>query len=108
VIFREHFWLAFAGITVAVIGVNGARAIFWTIPPRFLSGMAAAGGLAVINSIGTSGGQVGPYVMGWLRQNTGSFTIGLLSLSVFLLAAAALAWWLALRVRRGPDVAADL
>ena len=61
--------MAFAGITVAVIGVNGARAIFWTIPPRFLSGMAAAGGLAFINSIGTSGGQVGPYVMGWLRDH---------------------------------------
>ena len=43
-------------ITVALIGVNGARAIFWTIPPRFLSGVAAAGGLAFINSIGTTGG----------------------------------------------------
>jgi len=108
VVFRGNFWMAFAGITVAVIGVNGARAIFWTIPPRFLSGIAAAGGLAFINSIGTSGGQVGPYVMGWLRQYTGSFTIGLLSLSGFLLAAALLAWWLALRVRREPDVAPDL
>ena len=37
-----------------------ARAIFWTIPPRFLTGMAAAGGLAFINSIGTTGGFVGP------------------------------------------------
>ena len=108
VVFRDSFWMAFAGITVAVIGVNGARAIFWTIPPRFLSGMAAAGGLAFINSIGTSGGQVGPYVMGWLRQYTGSFTIGLLSLSVFLLAAASMAWWLAVRVRREPDVPPDL
>lgn len=105
VIFREQFWLAFAGITVAVIGVNGARAIFWTVPPRFLSGMAAAGGLAFINSIGTSGGQVGPYVMGWLRQYTGSFTIGLLSLSGFLMVAASLAWWLAVRVRRETETA---
>jgi MFS family permease len=105
VVFRDHFWMAFAGITVAVIGVNGARAIFWTVPPRFLSGMAAAGGLAFINSIGTSGGQVGPYVMGWLRQYTGSFTVGLLSLSGFLLMAASLAWWLAVRVRREPDTA---
>ena len=104
-VFRDHFWMAFAGITVAVIGVNGARAIFWTVPPRFLSGMAAAGGLAFINSIGTSGGQVGPYVMGWLRQYTGSFTVGLLSLSGFLLMAASLAWWLAVRVRREPDTA---
>ncbi len=60
-------------ITVAVSGVNAARAIFWTIPPRFLSGLAAAGGLAFINSIGTSGGFVGPTIMGWLTDRTGSF-----------------------------------
>jgi MFS family permease len=105
VLFRDSFWMAFAGITVAVVGVNGARAIFWTVPPRFLSGMAAAGGLAFINSIGTTGGQVGPYVMGWLREYTGSFTVGLLSLSGFLLAAATLACVLALRVRREPHTA---
>ena len=92
VVFRDHFWMAFAGITVAVIGVNGARAIFWTVPPRFLSGMAAAGGLAFINSIGTSGGQVGPYVMGWLTDETGSFNAGLLAMSGFLILAAVLAW----------------
>jgi nitrate/nitrite transporter NarK len=103
VAFRENFWLSFAGMTVAVIGVNGARALFWTIPPRFLSGMAAAGGLAFINSIGTTGGQVGPYVMGWLRESTGSFTVGLLVMAGFLLAATSLAWWLAVRVRREQD-----
>ena len=108
VLFRDHFWLSVAAITVAVMGVNGARAIFWTIPPRFLSGMAAAGGLAFINSVGTSGGQVGPAVMGWLRDTTGSFTGGLLSLSGFLLAAALLAWGLAWQVRRADDAAADL
>ena len=57
--------------TVAVSGVNAARALFWTIPPRFLTGLAAAGGLAFINSIGTSGGFVGPYIMGWLTERHG-------------------------------------
>ncbi len=57
------FWVSVFWITVAVTGVNGARAIFWTIPPRFLTGMAAAGGLAFINSIGTAGGFVGPYAL---------------------------------------------
>ena len=96
-------------ITVALIGVNGARAIFWTIPPRFLSGLAAAGGLAFINSIGTSGGQVGPSIMGWLRDYTGSFSAGLLAMSGFLLLAAGLAWSMRLLVR-GQDraAAADL
>jgi ACS family tartrate transporter-like MFS transporter len=69
---------AVLGICVALIGITSARGIFWSIPPRFLQGMGAAGGLALINSIGTFGGFVGPMVMGWLRDATGSFSIGLL------------------------------
>jgi MFS transporter, ACS family, tartrate transporter len=99
VLFAERFWVSVAGMTVALVGINGARAIFWTIPPRFLSGLAAAGGLAFINSIGTSGGQVGPAVMGWLREHTGSFSAGLLAMSGFLVLAAILAWSLKLLVR---------
>jgi sugar phosphate permease len=90
--FAGHFWAQVAGITVAITGVNGARAIFWTIPPRFLTGMAAAGGLAFINSIGTTGGFVGPYVFGWLTDETGSYSAGLLAMSGFLILAAGLAW----------------
>ena len=92
IVFRNNFWLSVVWMGVAVTGVNGARAIFWTIPPRFLTGMAAAGGLAFINSIGTTGGFVGPYVMGWLTDETGSFSAGLLAMSGFLVLAAALAW----------------
>jgi nitrate/nitrite transporter NarK len=79
-------------MALAITGINGARAIFWTIPPRFLTGMAAAGGLAFINSIGTTGGFVGPYVMGWLTDETGSFNAGLLAMSGFLILAAVLSW----------------
>jgi sugar phosphate permease len=92
ILFAGNFWASVAAITVAVTGVNGARAIFWTIPPRFLTGMAAAGGLAFINSIGTTGGFVGPYVFGWLTDETGSFSAGLLAMSGFLVLAAGLAW----------------
>jgi MFS family permease len=105
----EHFWLSVFWVTIAVVGVNGARAIFWTIPPRFLSGVAAAGGLAFINSIGTTGGFVGPNVMGWLTEHTGSYSAGLLAMSGFLLLAAGLAWSLKLLVRgQEKAVAADL
>ncbi len=76
---------------MALTGINAARGIFWTIPPRFLTGIAAAGGLAFINSIGTMGGFVGPYIMGWLVDRTGSFSAGLAVMAVFLLAAAGLA-----------------
>jgi MFS family permease len=103
-----HLWTSAFFFTIAVIGVNGARAIFWTIPPRFLSALAAAGGLAFINSIGTMGGQVGPAIMGTLKTMTGTFTAGTLVLAAFLLLAATIAWRLSQRVRREKDAAADL
>lgn len=92
ILFSGHFWVSVAMMALAITGINGARAIFWTIPPRFLTGMAAAGGLAFINSIGTTGGFVGPYVMGWLSDETGSFNAGLLAMSGFLILAALLSW----------------
>lgn len=92
--FSDNLWLSVPWMAVAVTGINGARAIFWTIPPRFLTGVAAAGGLAFINSIGTAGGFVGPTVMGWLTDLTGSYTAGLFAMCGFLLASAALAWTL--------------
>jgi MFS family permease len=96
----SHFWLGVIGLTVALTGINAARGIFWTIPPRFLTGMAAAGGLAFINSIGTTGGFVGPYVMGWLTGQTGSFDAGIAAMAGFLLAATGLSWSLKLFVKQ--------
>src|SRR5215831_13590460 len=96
----EHFWLSLAFLTLSLAGINAARGIFFTIPMRFLTGMALAGGLAFINSIGTSGGFVGPIVMGTLVDRTGSFDAGLAALAGFLFVAAALAWSLQLFVKR--------
>jgi MFS family permease len=96
VAFQSAFWLSVAALTVALIGINAARGLFWSIPPRFLTGLGAAGGLAFINSVGTTGGFVGPSIMGWLTDRTGSFSAGLFALSGFLLLAAALSWSLKL------------
>jgi nitrate/nitrite transporter NarK len=90
---------ALVGITVALIGVTAARAIFWTIPTRFLTGIAA-GGLAFINSIGTLGGFFGPAMMGWLKDATGSFLVGLAAMAGIMLIATALALSLKLWVTR--------
>ena len=84
------FLLALAGLTAVVVGTNAARAVLWTIPTRFLAGIGAAGGLALINSVGTFGGFVGPSIMGGLRELTGSFDAGLLALSGFMFVAVAL------------------
>src|SRR5689334_23714778 len=92
ILFRNNFWFSVLWMAVAVTGVNGARAIFWTIPPRFLTGMAAAGGLAFINSVGTMGGFVGPTIFGWLKDETGSGSASLAAMAGALLIASALSW----------------
>ena len=93
-IYTTNFWLSLMWVTVALVGITSARAIFWTIPPRFLTGMGAAGGLAFINSVGTMGGFVGPSVMGWTTERTGSFRGGLAAMAGALLMATCLAWLL--------------
>jgi MFS family permease len=99
-IMTGNFWLSLAFLTVSLAGINAARGIFFTIPMRFLTGAALAGGLAFINSIGTSGGFVGPIIMGTLVDRTGSFTAGLGALAGFLFVAAALAGSLQFFVKR--------
>src|SRR5207249_5940296 len=66
---------------------------------RFLTGIAAAGGLAFINAVGTAGGFLGPSIMGWLKDLTGSFNAGLVAMAGFLLLATALTGALKLFVR---------
>jgi len=67
--------------SVAGFGIFGCLPVFWTLPTAFLSGAAAAGGIAIINSIGNLAGFVGPSVMGMIKDSTGSFTDGLLVLA---------------------------
>ena len=73
--------LKMAALSVAGFGIFGCLPVFWTFPAAFLSGAAAAGGIALINSIGNLAGFVGPYAMGRIKDVTGSYTGGLLSLS---------------------------
>jgi D-galactonate transporter len=68
-------------LSVAGFGIFGCLPVFWTFPAAFLSGAAAAGGIALINSIGNLAGFAGPYAMGRIKDITGSYTVGLLSLS---------------------------
>lgn len=65
--------LAFILLMIALCGAFGAFSPFWAIPPSFLTGAAAGGAIAMINSIGNLGGFFGPYVVGYLRDLTGSF-----------------------------------
>ena len=72
-------------LIVTVVGILSFQATYWAIPSGFLTGRAAAGGLALIVSIGNLGGFAGPYVIGYLRESTKGFTIPLLTISAVLL-----------------------
>ena len=64
-------------LCVASAGIYAALAVFWTLPTAILRGMAAAGGLALLNSFANLGGYFGPDLMGWAKQETGDYTLGL-------------------------------
>jgi len=64
------------------MAASGIAPTFWPLPCAMLTGSAAAGGLALINSVGNLGGFVGPYAMGLVRDATGSFPIGLLTIAM--------------------------
>ena len=61
-------------ISVAVLGVFSMMGPFWAMPSELLSGVAAAAGIAFINSIGNLGGFAGPYVIGVVRTSTGQLS----------------------------------
>ncbi|MEH2182107.1 MFS transporter [Nostoc sp.] len=76
---------ALASLSLAALGIWGALGPFWALPTAFLSGTAAAGSLALINSVGNLGGFVAPYVIGLVKDATNSFTGGLLVMAATLL-----------------------
>jgi MFS transporter, ACS family, tartrate transporter len=70
------YW-ALLGMSAATIGIYGSRAAFWPMPSLFLTGTAAAGAIAMINAVGNLGGYLGPFIVGWIKDSTGSFQAGL-------------------------------
>ena len=79
--------LEMAALTLAALGIYSTLATFWSLPTAFLSGTAAAAGIALINSFGNLGGFVGPYIVGYLSDTTGTFYTGLLLLATLILIA---------------------
>jgi ACS family tartrate transporter-like MFS transporter len=74
--------LSTLGFVFAAVGVFCAMATFWPLPSARLSGTAAAGGIAVINSIGNLGGFLGPSTIGALKDWRFGYTGGLLATAV--------------------------
>ena len=86
--------LVIGSFCVAAFGIYGALSVFWTLPTQILRGMAAAGGLALLNSCANLGGFFGPYLMGWLKQETGSYTLGMSLLAMMLIFAGIFTLWI--------------
>jgi ACS family tartrate transporter-like MFS transporter len=81
-------WWALVGMSIAAIGFYGSKGPFWSMPPMFLTGMAAAGAIAWINSIGNLGGFFGSWYVGFMKDLTGSYAGGLYGLALFGLVSA--------------------
>jgi len=85
--------LKLAALCLTVSGILAFQATFWAIPSTFLTGRAAAGGLALIVSVGNLGGFVGPSMVGAIKQFSQGFTAPLLAVSaVLLIGALSIAW----------------
>ena len=85
---------AIALIGVAAVGTYGCRAPFWPLPSMFLTGTAAAAGIALINAIGNLGGFIGPYAVGFARDATGTYTAGLYVLGGLAVCGTLVTMWL--------------
>ena len=77
--------LELVSLSLVAIGIWGTLGPFWALATSFLSGTAACGGIALINSVGNLGGFVGPYIVGVIKDITGVFKYGLIVLAVILL-----------------------
>jgi ACS family tartrate transporter-like MFS transporter len=73
--------LSLAALSLAALGVWSTLGPFWALSAGFASGSAAAGAIALVNSIGNLGGFVGPYLVGLVKEHTHSFAGGLVTLA---------------------------
>ena len=80
--YMDNPYVTMVALIVAAIGIFCTFAVFWTLPTAWLSGTAAAGAIALINSIGNLAGFGGPYLIGWVKEATGSTSTGLLVLAL--------------------------
>ncbi len=88
------YWAIFF-LSIATMGIYGSRPSFWPMPSTFLTGTAAAGAIALINSVGNLGGYVGPLIVGWARDATKSFVAGLYFLAASIFIGAVLTFFVA-------------
>jgi ACS family tartrate transporter-like MFS transporter len=77
-------------LAIALVSIDAGMGVFWTLPSTFLSASAAAGGIALIRTIGALGGLAGPYLVGFLRQASGDYSSAMAGLGGALMLSAVL------------------
>ncbi|NNG38565.1 MFS transporter [Flexivirga sp. ID2601S] len=90
-LYLDSPFAAMVAVSVCAIGIMCALPTFWALPTNFLSGAAAASGIALINSVGNSAGFLAPYITGWLKDGTGSQKAGLWAVGIAMVLAGVLA-----------------
>jgi MFS family permease len=88
-------------VTLTAIGIFSALPVFWYLPTTFLSGVGAAAGIALVNSLGNAGGFAAPFITGLLSDATGSKKTGMWVVGLIMFVAAILV--LLLRAAPGPE-----
>ena len=94
----DQIWISLFMLTLATVGFYCAHPAFWALPTRLLGSTAAAAAIGMINSLGNLGGFVGPYAIGFLSGQTGSFGVPLLVMAGSAFASGLLVLCLRLRV----------
>jgi len=79
--------VALVAYCIAGFGISGSLPTFWNLPTAFLGPAAAAGGIAIINSVGNISGYAAPQMVGIVRDYTGGYEVPMIVASVFMLAA---------------------
>jgi sugar phosphate permease len=92
--FKEHFWLSYGLMCLAIPGPFAAMGPFWAIPSEIFPRAAAGMVVGLVNAFGNLGGFAGPYITGWLKQEYQSLVIAFSTLGTGLLIGAALAFLL--------------
>ena len=83
-LFSDSTVIGIAALSIATAGILTSLPMLWTMPTAFLGGAAAAAGIAIINSIGNLAGFVSPFMVGYIKDATGSPTLGLYFIAVSL------------------------
>ncbi|MEE1922130.1 MFS transporter [Pseudomonas sp. 148P] len=91
--FNDHYVLLTSFLILATAGVFIAIPIFWTIPQQAFAGLAIAGGIAAINTVGQLSGMVAPLLVGWINDLTGNTYMGMLALAPFCVICVGVILW---------------